>query len=822
MTAPARLLALRLQGFKSFGERTLVEFGPGISAIVGPNGSGKSNLADALRWALGEQGKALRLRKSEDVIFAGSEKRSALGMADVTLVFGNEDRLLPIDFETVEMGRRLFRSGENDYLVNKQRVRLKDLVDLLDAAHLADNAFLFIGQGMVDQALALRPEERRPLFEEVAGVRRHERRKKKAEEQLIEAEANLARVEDVLAELRPQARRLAAQAEQQVSRQTAGREYGLAVVAQARSRWHEADVRARDAARQLTAGRIDLEAALTVLRGAEEVAANIGRDLASRSETEAQTRSAHESSRALLTQLQLRDARAASDRVAVQRDRERLEAERAAAETDMEAQRREMAAPIPSRDLALSASVAEAERALAEALEELGAMRAARQAEGEAREALRRVEAARAAELETARRRLGEATKTAADERAAADLTAQKLTDAEAACAGPRRALDGAASAEKKAAEAREAARRDLEAAEGARQAAAERANGLSGRASSLRGRHEGMSARLAEEEARGIAKVARKAGGKPLSDGLEVEAGFRVAVEAALGEALRGYVMERGAVAEMEGQRGTLIVEESGGAAQAGGRSSGRGAARAAEAAETAAAAAAGFGGGELTSAIRVDPNGAATRLLERALWVPDLYSALSVQPHLPIGWIVATRDGAVVSAAGVIAIGRSESLLDRRAELARLGEELARLDVEATAAAAESEFRRPPRHRRARRPGGRPRRGEQGRGNPPERGGRRPPGHSRPRGRGPGSGLACRPGGARGSRPGPPRRVGARGPGRRRCRRGRRHGSGGRHHTGHHGRAWCEPEGRPRPRPVRVGSPSGLDAGPPRRAGR
>jgi ribonuclease III len=177
MTAPARLLALRLQGFKSFGERTLVEFGPGISAVVGPNGSGKSNLADALRWALGEQGRALRLRKSEDVIFAGSEKRSALGMADVTLVFGNTDRLLPIDYETVELGRRLFRSGENDYLLNKQRVRLKDLVDLLDAAHLADNAFLFIGQGMVDQALALRPEERRPLFEEVAGVRRHERRK---------------------------------------------------------------------------------------------------------------------------------------------------------------------------------------------------------------------------------------------------------------------------------------------------------------------------------------------------------------------------------------------------------------------------------------------------------------------------------------------------------------------------------------------------------------------------------------------------------------------------------------------------------------------
>ena len=203
MSGPPRLLGLRLQGFKSFAERTVVEFGPGISAVVGPNGSGKSNLADALRWTLGEQGRSLRTRKSEDVIFAGSEKRAALGMADVTLVLDNADGLLPVDYSVLELGRRLYRSGESDYLLNRQRVRLKDLIDLLDAAHLADNAFLFIGQGMVDQALALRPEERRPLFEEVAGVRRHDRRRRRSEEQLAEATANLARVEDILAELRP-------------------------------------------------------------------------------------------------------------------------------------------------------------------------------------------------------------------------------------------------------------------------------------------------------------------------------------------------------------------------------------------------------------------------------------------------------------------------------------------------------------------------------------------------------------------------------------------------------------------------------------------
>ena len=255
MTRPARLQALRLQGFKSFAERTTVEFVPGINAVIGPNGSGKSNLADALRWALGEQGRALRSRRAEDVVFAGSDRRAALGMADVTLVLDNADGLVPVDFAVLEVGRRLFRSGENDYLVNRQRVRLKDVVELLDAANLADNAFLFIGQGMVDQALALRPEERRPLFEEVAGVRRHERRRRRAEAQLEEASANLARVEDILAELRPQVRRLAAQAEQQASRSRAGDELAAALVTALGARWHGAANGAQVAAERLAAIR---------------------------------------------------------------------------------------------------------------------------------------------------------------------------------------------------------------------------------------------------------------------------------------------------------------------------------------------------------------------------------------------------------------------------------------------------------------------------------------------------------------------------------------------------------------------------------------
>ncbi|MGH2477822.1 MAG: AAA family ATPase, partial [Candidatus Limnocylindrales bacterium] len=475
MPAAPRLLALRLQGFKSFAERTNVEFGGGISAVVGPNGSGKSNLADALRWALGEQGRALRSRRSEDVIWAGSEKRSAQGMADVTLVLDNADGLLPVDFSVLELGRRLFRSGENEYLLNKQRIRLRDLVDLLDGAHLADNAFLFIGQGMVDQALALRPEERRPLFEEVAGVRRHERRRRKAEDQLVESEANLARVEDIVAELRPQVRRLAAQAEQQTTRSSVGDELVTALLATSHARWHEAAARLVEAAARRERSQAEADRAMADLEAAEAGASALAADLSARARVERERRESHEAARAALTDLQLRDGRLASEQEAIERDRRRLVDERTTAEADAVTQRRAMASPVPSRDLDLEAAVTEADRVLAEALAELATLRSATHARGEELAALRRAEAARGAEAETARRRLAEAERHVADEVASASDVEARQAEATGRLDAARHALEVASGAEQTALGTREATRLALETAEAERAAAADR-----------------------------------------------------------------------------------------------------------------------------------------------------------------------------------------------------------------------------------------------------------------------------------------------------------------------------------------------------------
>ena len=545
-------------------------------------------------------------------------------MADVTLVFGNSDRLLPIDFETVELGRRLFRSGENDYLLNKQRVRLKDLVDLLDSAHLADNAFLFIGQGMVDQALALRPEERRPLFEEVAGVRRHERRKAKAEDQLVEAEANLARVEDVLAELRPQARRLGGP----------GRAAGLTPDGRSRIRPGDhlpghgrAGTRPpvgldRGRASSSGHGTSQTEVALAALREAEESRSRVARELASGSDTEARTTGGATRRRGPLSRTcssGTRARRATWPRPSATGSVSRRNSPPPKPISRFSgANRRRRFRPATSP---LPSTVAEAERSLAEALEELAAIRAAAAGPGRSTGS-------------AATRRGGAGGRSRDDSPASGRCRATgrrrarpggrrrpSLAEAEKACLAPRAALFAKAVEDEKAAvAAREVARAELDRREGARQTAAERPASAASQASpDCAAGSTALQARLAEDEARGISRAARRVGGRALSDGLEVEAGFRVAVEAALGEAMRGYVVGTGGRAGLEGQRGVLVLAHGGSSDE--GRRGPRGETRdrLPRPATPAAAAAARQGGGRLVDAIRVDPVGAASRLLAR-----------------------------------------------------------------------------------------------------------------------------------------------------------------------------------------------------------
>ncbi|MCS0652269.1 chromosome segregation protein SMC [Cytobacillus firmus] len=207
------LKRLDVIGFKSFAERITVDFVPGVTAVVGPNGSGKSNITDAIRWVLGEQSaKSLRGAKMEDVIFAGSDSRRAQNFAEVTLTLDNADQGLPIEYSEVSVTRRVYRSGDSEYLINKQTCRLKDIVDLFMDSGLGREAFSIISQGRVEEILNSKAEERRTIFEEAAGVLKYKTRKKKAEGKLSETQDNLNRVNDILHELETQVEPLKIQA----------------------------------------------------------------------------------------------------------------------------------------------------------------------------------------------------------------------------------------------------------------------------------------------------------------------------------------------------------------------------------------------------------------------------------------------------------------------------------------------------------------------------------------------------------------------------------------------------------------------------------
>ena len=198
-----RLKELEIQGFKSFPDKTRITIGEGITGVVGPNGSGKSNISDSIRWVLGEtSSKQLRgAGKMEDVIFGGTQTRGAMGYAAVSLTIDNSDHGLEMDADEVTIGRRYYRSGESEYTINGQSVRLKDVYELLLDTGLGRDGYAIVGQGRIAEIVGAKSTERREIFEEASGIAKYRYRKNEAERRLAAAEGNLERLRDILGEL---------------------------------------------------------------------------------------------------------------------------------------------------------------------------------------------------------------------------------------------------------------------------------------------------------------------------------------------------------------------------------------------------------------------------------------------------------------------------------------------------------------------------------------------------------------------------------------------------------------------------------------------
>ena len=196
------LKSLEIQGFKSFPDKISLTFDKGLTAVVGPNGSGKSNIGDSVRWVLGEQSsRMMRAGKMEEVIFAGTSSRKSRGMAEVTLVIGNEDGSLPIDYQEVAITRRMFRSGESEYHINGNQCRLKDVRDLIMDTGIGVDGYSLIGQGKIADIISNKTEDRREIFEEAAGIVAYRTRKAQAERKLAATTVNMDRVKDIIGEI---------------------------------------------------------------------------------------------------------------------------------------------------------------------------------------------------------------------------------------------------------------------------------------------------------------------------------------------------------------------------------------------------------------------------------------------------------------------------------------------------------------------------------------------------------------------------------------------------------------------------------------------
>jgi chromosome segregation protein len=543
------LKRLTIKGFKSFADTTVLDLEPGITVVVGPNGSGKSNIVDAVAWVLGAQAaSSLRSSRMDDVIFAGTSSRAALGRAEVELTIDNAAGLLPIEFTEVTIRRTLFRSGDSEYAINGVPCRLLDVQELLSDSGVGRQQHVIVSQGQLDAVLQARPEDRRAIIEEAAGVRKFRRRKERAERRLEATEGNLLRLQDLLREVRRQVRPLERQAQAArrhgelveelatLRRIVAGRELialrrrlAAAEAGRERTAADEADRRAELA--RAEAGVAAVEAAVAALGGdgladavgraerLRERARGLGDLLAERRRGVERERGAAVDA-TVVASLEAEAHRLAEERAAADAAAEALlpEAERlAAAEADLEARRREVAERWPARP-GPAVDRAPALRA------ELAAARSAAERAGAERSRL-------AARLTA----VGDRAARVAAERAALDAARD-----EAVAAGP--ALEAAATT----AEARVAG------AEAALAAAEERRRAADADRHAGRARADALA--LALDEARARAGAERLAGLDgvvgTLLDLVDVDAGWEAAFEAAAGEALAAVVLDGGAEA--------------------------------------------------------------------------------------------------------------------------------------------------------------------------------------------------------------------------------------------------------------------------------
>jgi chromosome segregation protein len=686
------LKRLDIYGFKTFAQRTTLEFQPGVTAVVGPNGSGKSNISDAVRWVLGEQSFSnLRSKRTEDLIFGGGNKRAPMGFAEVFLTIDNSDRLLPLDFDEVTIGRRAYRNGENEYTINRARVRLRDV---LDAVAPLGSSYTLINQGLVDSALALQPQERRRLFEDAAEIGPYQAKKAEAERRLRETEANLLRLNDLVSELEPQLRTLKRQARDAEAVHAVQAELHALLQAYYAAQWarvvtqlNAATAHERTVADQLAAARTareEAEAALELARAGLR-----------------QDRQMGEHRRAMLIQAEREQAIAARE-LAVAQERLAGVHQRIAEQEQRRQALAEAHAAAHADTMRLVHTIALVRAALADAREQLNqAERGIEHVRGE-REAAEQDVGARRAELlrtttatETARAQVAQAQRRSAalaneldtiaaqlgrasgerDERAATVARAQQvLDDAEQRVRDNMEALEGHAAERERLRQTREAIDEQLSTARRVHGERQTRYDALSRLARSYEGAFAGVRAAMQWAEREGY-------GFKLVSALLRVPPELETAIEVALGARLQQIVVERWTDAEAaivqlkrtNAGRATFLPLDT------------------LRPAPRRAAPVVGGMRGVAADLVEIDAHYGqiGAYLLGRTLIADDLQAARRALPSLDGGWTIVTLAGEQVSSGGALTGGaatKESGTLRRERELRDLPKELdaARVNVD------------------------------------------------------------------------------------------------------------------------------------------